>query len=301
MPDLAISDVDVKELVALYPEAARAKLSAFTRTPLAMQGFAVAVNNNFYNALQAYQISSNTLPYSCTVGTYTEECQPSLSRAKYTSLVSLGGRTKSAADFIPGDVTPLTLVLRNQLSGVQAASNIFFLANPCNKLDTKSKINSHGGALIPLSAANNTFAPGLVVKENAHTREVDRDLIDMNGYSIGVIPLNRANGNYKLVKLDGASPNFAKGGTSPLYGGSLRMNMIDGTWPFQMTSYAVAHKDATTYSSVMSPKAVFINQMIADLSDSSLHDLSAIAYFNGDADKKTLVKRDGGNNCSPLN
>jgi hypothetical protein len=272
-----------------------------------MQGFAVAVNNNFYNALQAYQISNNTLPYSCTVGTYTEECQPNLSRAKYTSLVSRRGRTKSAADFIPGDVTPLTLVLRNQLSGVQAASNIFFLANPCNKLDTKSKINSHGGALIPLSAANKPFAPGLVVKENAQDREVVRDLIDMNGYSIGVIPLNRANVanyNYKLVKLDGASPNFAKGGTSPLTFGNLRKNMIDGTWPFQMTSYAVAHKDA--YSSgmyVMSLKAPFIHRMIDDLRNPNLHNFNAITYFNNgyDPSKTTLVSRDGGNNCSPLN
>ena len=47
-------------------------------------------------------------------------------------------------------------------------------------------------------------------------------------------------------------------------------------------------------------KAFMIKQMVADLSDSTLHDLSAIGYFIGVDAKKSQVTRLAGNNCSPL-
>jgi hypothetical protein len=79
----------------------------------------------------------------------------------------------------------------------------------------------------------------------------------------------------------------------------MRNNMIDGSWGLQMTAYAVYRTADGTYG----PKALtanMIKQMVADLSDSTLHDLSAIGYFNGTAAKATKVSRVGGNNCSPL-
>jgi len=322
--DLAISDVDVTELVALYPEAAKTSLAKFTRAPLAMQGFAVAVNNNFYKALQDAQIDAGILP-GCTKGTgttatYTEACQPNITRAQYASLVSKEGSIKSAADFIPGSTATLTLARRDTLSGTQASSDMFFLANSCNKLDAKSKINAHGGALTPLRGVDDKGVPltnlpsGLVVNENVQTGGVENDLKLTSGYSIGVIALSKGAGTaYKFVKLDGASPNFAKGATSTLVAGvaatstaaatasTLRNNMLDGSWPLQMTAYAVyPTAAAATYDAKKAPKAEFIKQMVSDLSSASLHDLDAIGYFNGPATKKTLVSRVGGNNCSPL-
>jgi len=299
--DLAISDVDVTELLALYPDAAKTKLTAFTRKPLAMQGFAVAVNNNFYTALQNAQIASGALPASCAA-TYSEACQPNVTRAQYASLVSTLGSIKSAAGFIPTDTTQLTLARRDELSGTQASSNMFFLANSCNIQDAKSKINTHGGALTAITLPSaNSHAPSLVVHENVQTAQVEDDLKATSGYAIGVIALSSgASSSYKFVKLDGASPNFAKGGTTVLSGGKLRNNMLDGSWPFQMTAYAVAPTAAMTYDAKKAPKAKFINQMISDLSTSTLHDLAAIGYFNGDSTKQTLVSRVDGNNCSPL-
>lgn len=299
--DLAISDVNVNELVGMYDVLkGGTALSKATMVPLAMQGFAVAVNNNFYNALQAYQISTGALPSSCT-GLYTEACQPSISRAQYASLVTKEGNIKSAAGFIPGDTTVLTLARRDQLSGTQATSNIYFASEVCNALDAKSKVNTHGGALTAMRAADATaYAPGLVVHENVQTGDVETDLKATTGYSIGLIALSKGSStSYKFVKLDGASPNFAKGGTSMLSSTALRNNMIDGSWGLQMTAYAVYRTADGTYG----PKALkanMIKQMVADLSDSTLHDLSAIGYFNGTAAKATKVSRVGGNNCSPL-
>jgi len=313
--DLAISDVNVKELVAMYDVLkGGTDLKKATITPLAMQGFAVAVNNNFYTALQNYQISTGALSSTCTGTTtsYTEACQPSITRAQYASLVTKEGSIKSAAGFIPGDTTALTLARRDQLSGTQATSNIYFASNVCNIADPKATYANKGGALTVLRKADVTKAdgtsvtkadgtlayPGLVVNENVQTGDVETDLKKTTGYSIGVIALSKgAETGYKFVKLDGASPNFAKGGSSVV--SNMRNNMLDGSWPLQVTSYAVYRTADGTYGT-KALKANMIKQMVADLSDSTLHDLSAIGYFNGTAAKQTKVSRVGGNNCSPL-
>jgi hypothetical protein len=279
-------------------------LSKLTTKPLAMQGFAIAVNNNFYNALQTYQISTGALPATCT-GSYTEACQPSISRAQYASLVTKEGSIKSAAGFIPGSTEVLTLARRDQLSGTQATSNIYFASEVCNALDAKSKVNTHGGALtVMLKADATAYAPGLVVNENVQTGDVETDLKMSTGYSIGVIALSKGNStSYKFVKLDGVSPNFAKGGTTVLGSTALRNNMINGSWGLQMTAYAVYPTAASPYHKTKAPKGDLIKQMVSDLSDASLHDLSAIGYFNGTgthAYKQTQVSRVAGNNCSPL-
>jgi len=298
--DIAISDVDANELVGMYDVLkGGVKLSALERTPLAMQGFAIGVNNVFYNALQAAQVTSGALPATCTAGTYTEACQPSITRAQYASLVTKEGSIKTAAGFIPGSTEVLTLARRDQLSGTQATSNIYFASDVCNILDAKSKVNTHGGALTLLRAADST--PNLVINENVQTGDVETDLKKTTGYSIGVIALSKGNStSYKFVKLDGVSPNFAKNGTTFYGETALRNNMIDGSWGLQMTAYAMYPKAAGTYDAAKAPKANMIKQMVADLSDSTLHDLSAIGYFNGTTAKKSAVQRLNGNNCSPL-
>jgi len=305
--DVALSDVDVTELVSLYPVAATVSLAKFTRKPLGMQGFAVAVNNNFYNALQASQSSTFLLGASCSAGQYTEACQPSITRAQYASLASQEGSVKSAAGFIPGDTTVLTLARRDQLSGTQATSNMYFLNNSCNLLDAKSKINTHGGALTPLRAADTSyFSPStLVVNENIQTAQVENDLKATSGYSIGVIALSKADStSYKFVKLDGVSPNFAKGGTSTYTTTGLRGNMVDGTWPLQVVSYAVYGSTATVFDAKKNPKGQIVAQLVGDLSTptASITDLAGMTFFNGTGVDARLskVSRFKGNNCAPL-
>jgi len=296
--DIAITDVDIPELAALYSEAEKSTLTAFTRQPLAMQGFAVAVNNNFYNALQAKQVTDGLLAADCTTGNkYTWACQPSISKAQYASLISQEGSIKSAADF---GVTsgPLTIARRDSLSGTQASSNIFFLNNSCNKIDAK---NARGGALTPLTKTS-TVPSGLTVLEYAQSSGVDTALGNNSAgtYAIGVIALAKgASTTYKFVKIDGASPNFAPGATTTLVAGTssggastLRNNMLNGSWAFQMTAFAVYNTKSADESITKNVKAKLINKMVADLSDPALHDLDAIGYFSGDLGiKQTYVSR----------
>jgi len=154
--------------------------------------------------------------------------------------------------------------------------------------------------------ADNTA--NLIVEHNVQSGTVETDLNSATGYSIGVITLAKgASSTYKFVKLDGVSPNFAKGGTTLLSGANLRKNMIDGSWPFQVVSY-VMYPTATAVAG--QAKAGLISKFQADLSDSTLHNLTAISYFNGTADKQSLVHRATAkasgttaaayNNCAPL-
>jgi hypothetical protein len=303
--DMAISDVDVPELVQLYTQAAATKLTTIKRTPLGMQGFAVAVNNNFYNALQDAQVSAGLLDSTCNSGTarvLTEACQPNITRAQYASLASVEGSIGSAAGFIAGDTTPLTFARRDQLSGTQATSNIFFLSNSCNVLDAASKVNTRGGALTPLHDGNIGSAPskaGLIIHMNAQTGNVEDDLKSTTGYAIGTIALSKAVGQtaYKFVKLDGVSPNY-KGSVAIADAASSRAKMLDGTWPMQVVSYAVT---PATYAATDAPKQVLSDALISALkTGSTANNLNAIGYFFGDADKVTKVSRLNGNNCSPL-
>jgi len=339
--DIAISDVDVTELLELYPTATTS-LTKVVRTPLAMQGFAIAVNNTFYSDLQTEQLkpggflygarktSDGTTWTDCAAGDYALQCQPNITSAQYASLVTKEGKIKSAAGFIPGSTKTLTLARRDQLSGTQATSNMFFASEICNALDSKSKVNTHGGALTALRSTDTSlYDPAkLTVNENVQTSSVESDLkTPTTDYSIGMIALSKAGSSttgYKFVKLDGASPNFKAVATpkaSPetgytysvgqLDGSTLRNNMIDGSWPLQVTAYAVyLAADVTAYNAKKNTgvKSTIIKALVADLSDASRSDLAGIGYFNGGADKKTqfmrVAKATGTtpvvNNCAPL-
>jgi hypothetical protein len=298
--DIAISDVDVPELAGLQPAAAKATLTAFTREPLAMQGFGVAVNDNLYKALQTAQLSS-----SC-VGVYSEACQPSISKAQYASLVSAEGSIKSAVGLGVGTPGPLRLIRRDDLSGTQASSNMFFLNNSCNKVNAT---NARAGALTPINKTSNFT--DLLVKEEVQTSGVETELNKTgttDGYAIGVLTLAKAQSSstnataYKFVKLDGASPNFAKGGTSTYKAykkaddgvitySTLRNNMLDGSWPFQMAAFAVYPTKAVGADAKTAPKAGLIKAMVRDLSSPLSADLDAIGYFTGGTGKETMVSR----------
>ena len=314
--DLAISDVNPLELYAVY---AGVKLGTPAKpttvaTPLAMQGFGVAVNPNLYNKLQAQQIASGEIPASasCATGDYTLACQPSIKSAQYSALVSKDGSIKTAAALVgdTADTSVLTLARRDDLSGTQAASNIFFARNACggigydatsksfNRLDgaTKdSKVNfaALGGGLDIISSTDSTA--NLVVQANATSSGVKTALQSTSGYAIGVLGLG-SNSGYKFVKIDGQSPNFKLDGTAD---SKFRSNMINGRYPFQVASFAA---QLPKPAGVLKTLPGLATAVINGLKDSTLHDLTAIGYLDGgsNAAKASLVTRINGNNCSPL-
>ncbi len=280
--DLGISDVDVPELVEIYKSVAKAPLASIVRKPIGMQGFGIAVNNNFYNALQTAQRTAGKLPASCTTGTYTEQCQPNVSRAQYASLASKSGNLKSSGAFISGDATMLTLARRDQMSGTQASSELFFMDSKC----------ANPAALTAMRASDADGFVSMTVTENVQTANVEEQLKATTGYTIGVISLSKAaSGDYKFVKMDGSSPNFLREGITPVStANDMRKNMIDGSWPFQVTSYIMAtKKDLDTKTGL---KAAALNQMMTDFTTGTgTHNLKGIAYFDGDATKKSQVTR----------
>lgn len=270
--DMAISDVAPVELYKLYNEAT-AKLSTLKVSPLAMQGFGVAVSGDLYAALQGAQGTSG---------------QPNVRRVDYASIVT--GKAKSANVLVPGNNGVLTLARRDDLSGTQAASNMYFADNACGiNHDAKGKLIAGvlGGAQ-SIVGANSTTAPGLVVKEYAVGGDVVKAL-NQSGYAVGVISLTSAPGasdTWKFVKLDGVSPNpDAK----------QRAAFAGGDYGFAVTSFAVE------YVKPKVDKSALTQAVIQGLKDSTLHDLRGIAYLDGGtAALQSKVARPDANNCAPL-
>ena len=281
--DVAISDVAPQELFALYT-AATAKLSTVKSTPLALQGFGVAVSARLYAALQADQ------------GLSSSE-QPSVRRADYASLVS--GSAKTVDVLFNNAATPrepLNLARRDALSGTQAASNIFFASNACgnNHLPFKPPatvgkviVGVLGGQLPIVGAEVNTA--DLIVTLSATGGGVSSEL-NKDAYGIGVISLNapaKAVDTWKFVKLDGVSPNADLDGKS-------REKIASGDYPFAMTAFAVTPVKANV------AKTGLITALVTGLQSSAAHNFAGIAYFDGGFDYQTKVQRTDGNNCSPL-
>lgn len=324
--DLAISDVAPVELYKLEtPMIAGvagklAVLTTLTSAPLALQGFGVVVNDNLYKALQTKNLAEGLLPSSCSVGDATAACQPSVKSAEYASLITKQGSIKSAAALLnnTSDATPLILARRDDLSGTQASSNIFFADNSCgNSHDAKGKLIKGvlGGQLDIISSVDypapaSGATPALVVQSNAATSNVKTavntnvDALGANVYAIGVLSLNTTTGGSgKFVKIDGVSPTFNADNT-PAY--KQRTRIINGDYPFAMTAFA-AWPTKPVKKSVNDAVAGFpqvLQTVVSALQDSTAHDLLGIGYIDGVADsgtpKQSKVHRTLGNNCSPL-
>ncbi len=158
--DVAISDVRAQELYALYAAAAKGSVATLTGTPLFSQSFGVTVSWPLYQALQTAQ--------GLTAGDVTAANQPSITSLAYASLVSKTGGVKTLAALV-GDTAltaPLTLARRDDLSGTQASSNIFFVNGQCsgngnqlvaNNVDmVVAKAGGLGGGLAIVAKADST-------------------------------------------------------------------------------------------------------------------------------------------------
>jgi hypothetical protein len=184
--DLAISDVHPNELYKLYATAT-AKVSTLTTTPLALQGMGLGVSFELYKALQVRNIAEGLYPASlatpCTGGDLRAVCQPSVRSADYASLITKAGAIKSAATFLgdAADTTPLTLARRDDLSGTQASSNIFFANNSCGGMGYGIGGNNYG----VLPAATATDKNGF--NYNPATNKLDKLAAAVMGGGLNII------------------------------------------------------------------------------------------------------------------
>jgi len=301
--DLAISDVRAQEIYKFYSNVPKTvKFDNYTQAPIGLQGFGLVVNWNMYKALQDAQVTSGALATTCTTDDTTRvlpSCQPSVRSVDYATLVKKDG-TKSAAIFgltldstTPAN-TKLFLLRRDDLSGTQSASNIYFLRNSC---DIGTTLGGGQAVLDQESDGTNfnmtKYATSGGVKTNAST-----------GYTIGALALSEraiAAGQYNYVKIDGMSPNVVATGATATKIANGRDAFAKGDYNFAMTAYGIYNKALDTQQS---DKSILVNKTILAMKDSTRHNVAGLAYIDGVADttvlKQAQVKRPDGNNCAPL-
>jgi hypothetical protein len=314
--DLAVADVAPAELYALYKGATK-KLSTLTNTPLFLQSFGVVVSPALYTALQTKNLTEGTIPATCSAGDFTTAaCQPTIRRQEYASLVAKGGKIKSLAA-LTGDASltaQLTLARRDDLSGTQAVSNMFFVNGQCGGNGNKSVAKSvdalvyaAGGLLGGLAIdgiADSTT--NLNILSAAVSGDV-KNAVANTGYAIGV--LNVGSGGTvsnsdaavtskgRFVRIDGLSPNYNAAGST---GAAVtRAQIANGAYPFAFTAYG--SYVTATYAKFDATKKTLVDNTLAGFKSSSLSDLAGIAYLDGAVSaKQSAVNRTAGNNCSPI-
>ncbi len=309
--DLALSDVRAEELYAMYA-AATYKVSTLTQVPLFLQSFGVAVSQPLYIALQ----KKNGLAESCyTTGIDTAACQPSISRADYASLVAKNGKIATIAD-LTGDSTltgTLKLARRDDLSGTQAASNIFFVNGQCGgnaevavPKSIDSLVAKAGGLLGGLAIRTDVtddVTGTLDVQSHASSSAARTAIASTTDYAIGVAGTGSGGkqSTYgRFVKIDGVSPNFD--GTNYMTAAATRAQIANGAYPF---AYVMQGMYVTATMAKNAAKKATVLAVLNGFKSSALTDLAGIAYLDSDASdaaaaKQSKYSRAGGSSCSPI-
>ena len=301
--DMALSDVRAQELYAVYAAAAKGKPADLTQTPLLLQSFGVTVSPKLYAALQTQQGLTGALAAG----------QPSINSAAYASLVAKGGKVASLADLVgsanipAGDETAvLKLARRDDLSGTQASSNIFFVNGQCAgnglQLVAKSvdeKVGKAGGLLGGLAIRQDVTDDSATLDVQSHVTNtsVGVQIASAVDYAIGVVGTGSGSGLF--VKLDNVSPNA--NGANFKNATATRAQLASGNYPFAMTLYGMY---VTKTMDKSADKKAMVLAMLDGFKNSNLSNLSGIAYLDGAATgvvaQQSAVNRANGNNCSPI-
>lgn len=219
VPDAGLSDVE-RALWGARAQGAQVVAGALVEVRNFFgQGFGMGVSDALYGAMQAAQ--------GLTVGATDAANQPRITRSQYASIVSTTGAYVNAS-FLTGTAGKLFNCRRPSSSGTQAASDIFFLDNPCQR-----NAPPLFGQLTPRPA--NSYGGGnLVVIESPTTTEAINCLKDADpaaaGQELAIGPIaleNLPSTGWKFIKLDGVSPNFYA--TDPDGAGALKRGDPDPT------------------------------------------------------------------------
>lgn len=288
-PQMALSDVGVNVWRA---RGQSIPSTGFTVNPIfAGQGFGVMVSPSLYAALQADQGLTSTQ-------------QPSISKTQYANLVTnttgavLGLFPHTAT--LPAAASTLRISRRSDTSGTQAASDVYFLNNPCNKA-TKlgGALNAAAGGTVFTDAASGTVVT--VVAESS-TGNVKSNVGGNAGYAIGVVSLENAEsglGGGKYVAINGASPT--------IYGGvadtTQKLSVINGLYDFAFESQMITNDIETPAGGTAQNLA---DRIVKDQGDGANLTTSTglyadpnnalLAYVTGQTSNYTRA----GNECSPL-
>lgn len=172
------------------------------------QAFGVAVNSTLYNALQTAQFGAGASCVTNTATKYTAACQPNITKAKVTSLISgdtaTDAKTKGGQFLVGGtDTTKITYCMRPQTSGTQQAAQSYFL--------NYAATGSNGGKepVIGQNINLGTKYSSLLNSGSSNVKDCLNDVTGGTGYKVGILsaennPLNGTD-NFRFVKLNGVA------------------------------------------------------------------------------------------------
>ena len=174
------------------------------------QVFGVAVSNNLYRAMQAFQGITATQIANDTA--FDPAIAPNITSSQYTAIIDNDNASAYKADWslLTGAVGVGKKVYLERLkstSGSQAASNAFFLKSPCT--------DANAGSLQPASVSDSDL--NFIVSENINENYLMKKLKNANtsgNFAIGVMSLTndwRVNltgygDEFKWLKLNGIHP-----------------------------------------------------------------------------------------------
>jgi hypothetical protein len=224
-PQMALSDVSVNIWRA---RGNSIPTTGFTVNPIfAGQGFGIIVSPSLYTALQADQ-GLTALTGVAAI--------PSISKQQYANLVS--GQNGISLNLLPNSATATTLRIsrRSGTSGTQAASDVYFLNNPCESGTTL------GGSLVPKAAGVFTDLGGttVTVVAESSTGNVKTNVSTAAGFALGVVSLENAEsglGGAKYVKIDGVAPTYYNGVADT----TQKLAVINGQYDFAFEAVMVTN------------------------------------------------------------
>lgn len=161
IPDMGMSDEEPSLLVAAG--AASGDVSKLTSYGLNVVTFGTPVTIGLRNALQTAQIASGALPSTCTAGSETEACMPSLTKAQIASIFT--GNAVDWSEFglsNPAGDNAIYVARRVISSGTQTGSRAFFLNDPCTAGAAQFVTGNNGEANNKADACNSATPTGTV-------------------------------------------------------------------------------------------------------------------------------------------
>ncbi|MHB1144100.1 MAG: hypothetical protein ACYCZS_04305 [Thiobacillus sp.] len=305
------------------------------------QGFGVMVSESLYNAMMAKQVAEGRLPVSagsasCVAGNFTPgACQPSISKEEYAAIVDGGNFAYVANGALSGDAGVINLCRRVETSGTQASSNVYFLNNSCGNASptfgfkSPKTVDFSGGGVNPVAFNSSSgdavtgnyddFGGAFGLFEGSGTGDARNCVIRRNGgknpnnvadalgtYAAGWISLENAPAaGWKLVKLDGVSPNAVQVAVANDTDGNADGWMADTN---QRTNVVKGYYDAAPELEMLwpstTPYGTFLTSLKNTFANPALVSLRGVFQANGvftHAGNETKVHKGtrNGNFCAP--
>ncbi|MBU1222237.1 MAG: hypothetical protein KKA22_03645 [Gammaproteobacteria bacterium] len=305
------------------------------------QGFGVMVSESLYDAMMAKQVAEGRLPVSaggvsCVAGNYTPgACQPSISKEEYAAIVDSQNFAYVANGALSGDAGVINLCRRVETSGTQASSNVYFLNNSCGNASptvgfkNPKAVDFSGGGVNPVAFNSSSgdavtgnyddFGGAFGLFEGSGTGDARNCVIRRNGgknpnnvadglgtYAAGWISLENAPAaGWKLVKLDGVSPNAVQVAVASDTDGNADGWMADTN---QRTNVVKGYYDAAPELEMLwpstTPYGTFLTSLKNTFANPALVSLRGVFQANGvftHAGNETKVHKGtrNGNFCAP--